>query len=253
MTLSIVIPVYNAASYLQTCVESLRHFASMSQICMEIILVDDGSTDGSGVLCDQLGDKVIHQQNQGVSVARNAGLALAAGEWIWFVDADDYVENVDADLNVGIRKDVVKNENSDFVVTGFVWEEHGKVDCFGASTNEIPYNLWRCWFKQDQIEKHGIRFTVGRKYAEDQEFILKYLLSIKNYKTAALPQIQYHYTLRPGSAITKKGVKLKKCSDIAAVICAIFGKALITGNLMNAWVLHELKRMIKTLIVQMRS
>lgn len=87
--LSVIIPVYNAAPYLEACVSSLRALSKQVGIAMEVVLVDDGSTDGSSELCDSLGDSVLHQPNQGVSVARNAGIGIAKGEWLWFVDADD--------------------------------------------------------------------------------------------------------------------------------------------------------------------
>ena len=80
MTLSAIIPVYNAAPYLEACVSSLRALSSLIGIGMEIIMVDDGSTDDSGEMCDRLADQVLHQPNQGVSVARNAGIGVAKGD-----------------------------------------------------------------------------------------------------------------------------------------------------------------------------
>jgi len=230
---SVVVPVFNAVSYLEVCVKSLRALP----LKMEIILVDDGSTDGSGALCDMLGDQVIHQSNQGVSTARNAGLKSAKGDWLWFVDADDFVEPVTSAFNLP--------EEGDFVNLGFVWEEGGRYDAFGASSKEIPYNLWRCWFRRELIEKNGIRFTVGRKYAEDQEFILRYLLSIQHPTIDAIPQILYHYTVRQGSAMTKKGVKGKQLCDVIGVIFSMWGCALSHRNV-PSWIWLQTKRMLKT-------
>lgn len=95
--ISIIVPVYNTKEYLTRCVESLR-----VQTCsdLEILLVDDGSTDGSGALCDRLAGederiRVLHKENGGSSTARNAGIAEARGEFVGFVDSDDYV---DADM-----------------------------------------------------------------------------------------------------------------------------------------------------------
>lgn len=92
MKLSIIIPVYNVASYLRKCVDSLL---AQDYADREIILVDDGSTDGSGDICDEYASrssiiKVIHQPNGGLSAARNSGLAIAQGDYICFVDSDDY-------------------------------------------------------------------------------------------------------------------------------------------------------------------
>lgn len=91
MTVSVVIPVYNAKPYLDRCVQSVLR---QTYTDIEILLVDDGSTDGSGHLCDQIATRdkrihVIHQQNHGLSSARNAGIRQAAGEYIIFLDSDD--------------------------------------------------------------------------------------------------------------------------------------------------------------------
>lgn len=92
--LSIIVPVYNVAQYLRRCVDSLLTQAGVD---LELILVDDGSTDGSGALCEELAAgnsrvKVIHKTNGGLGSARNAGLELAAGDYVTFVDSDDWVE-----------------------------------------------------------------------------------------------------------------------------------------------------------------
>ena len=91
--LSVIIPVYNVEKYLRKCVDSilLQDFANM-----EVILVDDGSPDNSGAICDEYAEKdarvkVIHKENGGVSSARNTGLDVAQGKYIAFVDSDDYL------------------------------------------------------------------------------------------------------------------------------------------------------------------
>lgn len=94
MRLSVIIPVYNARDYIIRCVSSIRPQLLQTD---EIILVDDGSTDGSTSLCDELADedsiiKVIHQSNQGASIARRNGIKGSSGDYILFVDSDDYVE-----------------------------------------------------------------------------------------------------------------------------------------------------------------
>ncbi|MBE6319902.1 MAG: glycosyltransferase [Bacteroidales bacterium] len=122
MKLSIIVPIYNVAPYLRKCVDSLL---AQDITDYEIILVDDGSTDDSGAIADEIvrevmGDEsncqspiannptlsVIHQENAGLSVARNAGIAKAQGEYIWFVDSDDYLEpNVLGKLMEQIERD----------------------------------------------------------------------------------------------------------------------------------------------------
>ena len=91
--LTIIVPVYNVERYLRTCLDSIAQLKAFS---WEAILVDDGSTDTSGQICDEYATqnskfRVIRQKNAGVSAARNAGLDAAKGEWIWFVDSDDSI------------------------------------------------------------------------------------------------------------------------------------------------------------------
>lgn len=260
MKLSVIIPVYNAEAYLEKCVESVLAFPMEK----EVILVDDGSRDRSPRICDQFQSsyhseiKLIHQENKGVSAARNAGLEIATGDYVWFVDSDDTViSSLSAKLMFEQSKFQVKqvSEATPLVVFGFVWDENGVANTFGASADEVPYNLWRCWFDRKSIEENKIRFTEGRKYAEDQEFILKFLVSahgssrIGTNIVSAINEPLYYYTLRPGSAMTKKGVKGKKIKDIAAVLFGFAWNALVSGLMSKKWVWRELKRMAKTLYI----
>ena len=91
---SIIVPVYNVEKYLAECVDSITKQTYQN---LEVILVDDGSTDGSGAICDQFAQMdnriiVIHQKNQGVSASRNAALQIATGDYIGFVDSDDVIQ-----------------------------------------------------------------------------------------------------------------------------------------------------------------
>ncbi len=115
--ISFVVPVYNAQAFLKTCVDSL----GKQDVAMEIILVDDGSKDASGALCDELAARdgrirVIHKENGGVSSARNAGLAAAAGEYLWFIDSDDWIEPGAGRVMLA----TAEKENADMVACGIV-------------------------------------------------------------------------------------------------------------------------------------
>lgn len=95
MTISVIVPIYNAEKFLHYCIDSILN---QSFVDFEILLVNDGSTDNSGKICDKYAEKdtrvkVIHKQNGGVSSARNAGIEAAKGEYICFVDSDDYLES----------------------------------------------------------------------------------------------------------------------------------------------------------------
>ena len=110
---SVIIPIYNVEKYLRQCVDSV---ISQTYRDLEIILVDDGSPDGCGSICDEYAVQdsritVIHKENGGLSDARNAGLEIAKGEYIYFLDSDDYIKN-DAIEKLVAR---IEEENADFV------------------------------------------------------------------------------------------------------------------------------------------
>ena len=96
MKLSIIIPVYNVKEYIKICVDSIINQNNVADY--EIILVDDGSTDGSGVICDQIAENeknviTIHQKNKGLSGARNTGIKKAKGKYLMFIDSDDFINH----------------------------------------------------------------------------------------------------------------------------------------------------------------
>ncbi len=117
-TISVIVPVYNVAPYLQRCVNSIL---AQTYQDLELIMIDDGSTDNSGSICDELQKKdpriiVIHQNNQGVSAARNAGLDKCTGGYISFVDPDDWIEqNMYQDMVTAI-----KQKDADFAVCNVI-------------------------------------------------------------------------------------------------------------------------------------
>lgn len=258
MKLSVVIPVYNANKYIEKCVMSIVGLSSCfkfhgAPISTEIIIVDDGSTDGSADKCDRIATelsrcdiKVIHQQNKGVSVARNVGIDNSSGDWLWFVDADDELKLPKECYSIP--------DEAVFAFVGFIWNEAGQRKEFFSTENEIPYNLWRCWFRREIIERNRIRFVEGRKYAEDQEFVWKYLLNTKCEDDVCkyvfpVPAPIYVYYLRDGSAMTRKGVKWKKIKDIINVNFMFIVDAVRKCQINRLWVLTELRRMTKTMIV----
>lgn len=128
MTVSVIVPVYNCEAYLETCVDSLLN---QDHSALEIILVDDGATDGSGTICDAYAEKhpqvqVYHQPNRGAAAARRTGLAKAAGEYVMFVDSDDWV---DPDLVSSLLKPAASYD-ADMVVSSlrFHYGEKVRID-----------------------------------------------------------------------------------------------------------------------------
>jgi len=190
---SIIVPVYNAVANLERCVDSL---VAQTHQNLEILLVDDGSTDESGEVCDLYhvrDDRVraLHGPNRGVSVARNIGIGASKGEFIQFVDADDVVEpNMSALLVAGQQA-----TNADLVVTGYIEVEeasgfqrsYGLVDSkvfarreflaiFPELRDERLINYcWNKLFLSSIIGARGLRFTEGVSYGEDELFVLEYL------------------------------------------------------------------------------
>lgn len=115
--ISVIVPVYNVDKYLKECIESI---INQTYTNLEIILVDDGSIDDSGSICDEYEKKdnrvkVIHKKNEGVSVARNIGLEIATGEWIGFIDSDDWIE---VDYFTKMIK-IALEKNVEIVVCGY--------------------------------------------------------------------------------------------------------------------------------------
>ena len=214
---SVVVPIYNVEKYLEKCVESLR---TQTYKNIEIILVDDGSPDHCGEMCDEYAKqdtriKVIHKKNGGLSDARNAGLEAASGKYVLFTDSDDYVKK---DL---IKKcvDRAEKDQCDMVIFDFIRVEEGlkeittlEIEKSGTySLREEPRFLFGSpsavnkLFRRDLFIKTKIRFPVG-KYYEDLGTIPKLLLMAE--KIGYLKEPFYYYMIRSGSIMT--GAKAEK-------------------------------------------
>jgi len=203
MLVSIVIPVYNAEKVLPGCMDSVLN---QSYGNLEIILIDDGSTDGSGSLCDRYKSmddrvKVCHQDNAGPSAARNNGIHLAQGSYLMFVDADDHVDTtivqrlVDAieTKNVGLAVCTYKSHlfsNGKEVATGSFQvqpgvtstEEFFSLETFDIENSQvvrarhhIAGNVWGRLYVLDTIKTNGLLFNTRLTRYEDISFNLCYL------------------------------------------------------------------------------
>lgn len=193
---SVIVPVYNGELFLERAIESVigqKEFAEN-----ELILVDDGSTDSSPQICDKYvglynNIKVIHQKNSGVSVARNNGIDAAEGDWIFFLDSDDYLledafdkmfSQGEADVMCA-RHNTNSQEPSDYIE----FFEPGKYDITSiendliqmlSSSNQFFFACWAKMFKRSLIIENSIYFPVGRAYAEDMVFVYTYLRYCKS-------------------------------------------------------------------------
>lgn len=222
---SVIVPVYNMTKYLNYCIESL---VKQTFCDIEIILVDDGSTDGSSEICDAWAIKdtrvkVIHQKNQGVSVARNNGLMIATGEWIAFVDGDDYAaENMIEKLYEETRK----SEKIDLVIGSYFSEINGKISrehffkenkIFSFEQKEILVKMavgidifelkgktnigvpWSKLYRKRTID--GVIFQSGLKRMQDMVFNISIFDITNEIKYIDIPL--YYYRINDESAVRR--------------------------------------------------
>ena len=242
--LSVIVPVYNVEPYLRQCGESIGQVATRinlewpDKVMIEVILVDDGSTDGSGAVCDELASasqplltatiRVIHQDNKGVAAARNRGLDMARGRWIWFVDSDDWLDVdetlhlVEVMVNAAPDVDFVQFGHCRVTDEGAVIAEHrttwkigepfdgGRTPkVFRADDNNAfflnhpLYNHWCAWYRRDIIERHGLRMTEGVRVGEDMEMLYAYEMYVR--QPIGIDHVPYVYRQREQSALHAAG------------------------------------------------
>lgn len=203
MLLSVIIPVYNVVGTLRRCVDSVL---AQGIDDMEIIIVDDGSTDGSAVICDKYKSPraiVVHQANAGLSEARNEGLRLARGEFVTFVDSDDYIEpdTYPALLERMARADVdileysIVREGGRGPVSRIVFPDHDYTDMAAYWLCGKAYAHTYAWNKIYKRQLFGhVRFPKGKKF-EDVSTLWNLLREARKVETTSLGA--YHYTVNP--------------------------------------------------------
>lgn len=220
--LSIIMPVYNVEKYISNSLDSIVLNENGTDDWLEIILVDDGSTDNSGKICDQYAlkysfIKVIHQKNQGQAAARNAALDIARGEWIAFVDSDDIVRanylsvllsniqnNTEADIIIFKFKsfndgDHIQNESAKFYIKNISILSKS-TSMYYLTTDEIGNYMWNKIFRKQIFD--SIRFPVGRQY-EDISILYKcFQLADKLY---LYNDYLYFYRQRSNSTVNTRG------------------------------------------------
>lgn len=223
---SIILPIYNVEKYLNRCMDSLLN-QTLKDI--EIIMVDDGSPDNCPKMCDEYAKKdnrvkVVHKENGGLGYARNSGLDVATGEYVAFVDSDDYV---DSSMYETLWNEACAS-NADVVFCGFkteqrngIWKDSDEVSSRTEWKNEevrsfmldmiacAPYvkeerkfqmSVWHSIYRRSIIEDKNIRFHSEREVAsEDIPFQVDFLTKAK--KVVYLPQTFYFYCLN-GTSLT---------------------------------------------------
>lgn len=217
--ISIIIPIYNSAPFLNKCLESIEKQNTQTWEC---IMVNDGSTDNSSEICYSWTEKderfkLINQLNKGVSAARNIGIENAKGDWITFVDADDWLES----NYLSVMADITTTK-VDLVVSGQIREfDNGKnliykpnrTETFTICPNKanqfnelnlksLLYAPHEKLFKSDVIKKNNLDFQVGCSYGEDLQFVYAYLEHVKTIGT--VNQALYHYRIANSGTLSTK-------------------------------------------------
>lgn len=219
--ISVIVPVYNAVQYIKRCIESVL---DQTYRDVEIILIDDGSTDESSVICDnyqkESNVKVIHKKNGGVSSARNIGLSAASGNYIAFVDSDDYLEK-----NM-LQQMYNEMSQVDLVMCGYfqnrekysgtsekkVVDRNTAMQCIIKNDGFKGY-LWNKLFKKEIIDRFGLKFSPNIHMCEDMLFCARYINNIS--QACLLPEALYYYEVNIGSASNSR-FNLKRYSVIKA-------------------------------------
>ena len=213
VTLSVIIPVYNCESYLNQCLDSIQKQTFRD---LEVICVDDGSTDGSGAICDSYAAQdsrfvVIHQKNGGQSAARNKGLDNASGRFITFVDGDDYLETSAYETVLACftsdDTDMVQFKFQMFNEKKYIPREQkfkainldfdDRVSCVSAGL----YVVWNKIYRREFLQKHNIRFLEGYNF-EDVPFT--HLCAFCAHRIDACPKILYNYRIGSGYSTRKE-------------------------------------------------
>lgn len=216
--ISVIVPIYNVEKYLNRCIESI---VNQTYKNLEIILVDDGSPDNCPKMCDNWGKKdarikVIHKKNGGLSDARNAGLEIALGYYISFIDSDDFIdlkfyekliknmEEYKCDISVcnfcsfADKSEVVYKELPEKIITFDTVEALREVISYG----KIKQVVWNKLFKRSLID--GIMFDVGKLH---EDTFWSYKIFGRAKKTVLTDYVGYFYFQRSGSIMSKFNTK----------------------------------------------
>lgn len=209
---SIIVPVYNTEKFLRRCIDSIL---AQTYTDFELLLIDDGSKDSSGTICDEYAEKdtrvrVFHKANGGVSSARNVGLDNARGEWVTFVDSDDYIEenflksfdgNLDADLVVGnmvICEDGKLPRNIKVGILPGIYS-HIQSALKGNLNSSAFFAPWGKLFRKESVA--DLRFNTKMRIGEDNHFNLLFLAQCKDLRllsnSTRNDKTQYVYIVGP--------------------------------------------------------
>lgn len=241
--ISIIIPVYKAEKFLHRCLDSLLMQTYQD---FEIILIDDGSPDKSGSICDEYAKnnpkiRAYHKKNGGVSTARNLGIKVAKGEWIGFVDSDDRVNKTFLEsINISNETDIIHFGYQKELKSG------KKIPCCRFNNQTITKELyfqkqyysssaWSSFFRRSFLNNHNILFNESVKYSEDREFVFRCVLLTQN-KITLKNNTDYIYSYNDVSAIYSKR-SYERCYDNLLVLVNIY-EVIKTHNIILSKDIH---------------
>lgn len=225
--ISVIVPIYGVEKYLEECIESIL---GQTYTELEVILIDDGSPDRCGAICDRYAQAdsriiVIHQKNGGAAAARNAGLRIASGEYIAFVDGDDYLEP-DAYENLMAAMthhdaDIVHGQLKYIYVNGMKMHD-GSNEIVSFSTTEYLLHFmedWTCALSTVKLFRHRVLTDVYYEeghWIDDEFFTYQGVMNAG--KIVQIPTIVYNYRQRASSVMKNRDTTEAKCEDIFAYL-----------------------------------
>ncbi len=233
---SIIVPVYNAEKTIERCISSILNQTYKD---FELLLLDDGSTDASGEICDACAGKdarirVLHKENSGVSDTRNQGIAMARGEYLQFLDSDDWITPEATGFFVG----AATKYQCDMVIADFYRvvgervsqkgniEEEGIMDRaeYAANMMQKPADfyygvLWNKFYKRSIIEKYQLKMDTSISWCEDFMFNMEYVRHIHTIYAMKVPV--YYYVKTKGSLVSQ-GLSMKKVIQMKRTVFACY-------------------------------
>ncbi|MFU0826973.1 MAG: Glyco-trans-2-like domain-containing protein [Lachnoclostridium sp.] len=233
---SIIVPIYNSEKTLSRCIDSILNQTYKE---FELILLNDGSTDSSGQICDMYAGKdrrirVIHKENTGVSDTRNQGIAAAKGEYLQFVDSDDWITPDATELFVGAATE----HQCDMVIADFyrvigervshkgAIEQEGIMDRVSYATYmmqkpaDFYYGvLWNKFYKRSIVEKYQLKMDDSISWCEDFIFNLEY---IRNIQAVYVMKIPVYYYVKTKGSLVSQGKSVKKTIQMKRTVFAYY-------------------------------
>lgn len=254
--ISIIVPVYNAVLYIEECIKSIL---CQSYNDYELILIDDGSTDGSGLICDEYAEtdsriKVIHQSNAGVSAARNTGINASHGEYISFVDADDWI---DPQL-INILVNRAQETGADIITSGIIWWHNSEKfmqepledkyildfsnesDLLYIVNQKLITSPCAKLYSNELIRDKGLVFDKNLSYGEDRDFNVRFLTEATLASTVSYIGYFYRRNLVNSLSAVKKGYDYTTDLSYWKKLYEMFGKRGFSANDTQGVLSHRL-------------